>query len=160
MTYSIVVKGEQVCIQLVAVLTKVVTGKYLDDPNADEVIFGNVFEGPIRDSLPWGTSVAVKFMKYVSCLPMGGLCLLTGYSYIDPTLDLDIYADKPWALSPALASMTSLSLSNEAQSGVVIKEDSVDKLKEQDGKSSVPRLEYQAHFVQSISTVERMRRLK
>lgn len=68
MTYSIVVKGEQACIPLVAALTKVVTGKYLDDPNADEVIFGNVFEGPIRDSLPWGTSVAVKFMKCVEAV--------------------------------------------------------------------------------------------
>jgi hypothetical protein len=66
---------------------------------------------------------------------------LRSLSYIDPTLDLDIYADKPWALSPALASMTSLSLINEAQSGVVVKEDSVDKLKEQDGRSSAPRLD-------------------
>jgi hypothetical protein len=41
----------------------VVRGKYLDDPTADDVVFGNVFERPIRDSLPWGTSVAVKFMK-------------------------------------------------------------------------------------------------
>ena len=41
----------------------VVRGKYLDDPTADEVVFGNVFERPIKDSLPWGTSVAVKFMR-------------------------------------------------------------------------------------------------
>mgnify|MGYP002718908308 CR=1 FL=1 len=41
----------------------VVRGKFLDAPTADEVVFGNVFERPIRDSLPWGTAVAVKFMK-------------------------------------------------------------------------------------------------
>jgi hypothetical protein len=43
----------------------VVRGKFLDDVTADEVVFGNVFEKPIRDSLPWGTAVALKFMKYV-----------------------------------------------------------------------------------------------
>ena len=43
----------------------VVRGKFLDDPTADDVVFGNVFERPIKDSLPWGTSVAVKFMKWV-----------------------------------------------------------------------------------------------
>ena len=41
----------------------VVRGRFLDGPNADEVVFGNVFEKPIRDSLPWGTSVATKFMR-------------------------------------------------------------------------------------------------
>lgn len=41
----------------------VVRGTFLDGPTADEVVFGNVFERPIRDSLPWGTSVAVKFMQ-------------------------------------------------------------------------------------------------
>jgi hypothetical protein len=30
---------------------------------------------------------------------------------VDPSLELDIYADKPWALSPALAGMSNLSLS-------------------------------------------------
>lgn len=29
---------------------------------------------------------------------------------MDPTLELDIYADKPWALSPALAGMSNVSL--------------------------------------------------
>lgn len=26
----------------------------------DDLVFGNVFEKPIKDSLPWGTAVAVK----------------------------------------------------------------------------------------------------
>lgn len=37
-------------------------GQFLDDVNADDILFGNVFENPIRDHLPWGTSIAVKFM--------------------------------------------------------------------------------------------------
>ncbi|KAK4684002.1 hypothetical protein P7C73_g6208, partial [Tremellales sp. Uapishka_1] len=74
----------------------VVRGRFLDETNANEVVFGNVFEKPIKDSLPWGTSVATKFMYLV-----------------DPTLELDIYADKPWALSPTLATMNYLSVSKE-----------------------------------------------
>lgn len=31
-------------------------------------------------------------------------------SFIDPTLELDVYADKPWALSPVLSTMNYLSL--------------------------------------------------
>lgn len=37
-------------------------GRYLDNPDGNDVLFGNVFERPIRDSLPWGTSIATKFM--------------------------------------------------------------------------------------------------
>lgn len=37
-------------------------GKFLEDLIADEVVFGNTFERSIKDSLPWGTSVATKFM--------------------------------------------------------------------------------------------------
>lgn len=37
-------------------------GNFLEDLTADEVVFGNTFERSIKDSLPWGTSVATKFM--------------------------------------------------------------------------------------------------
>ena len=43
-------------------LTEENTGKFLEDLTADEVVCGNTFERPIKDSLPWGTSVATKFM--------------------------------------------------------------------------------------------------
>lgn len=33
----------------------------MKDVSADDVVFGNVFDQPIRDQLPWGTSIAVKF---------------------------------------------------------------------------------------------------
>ncbi|BEI84095.1 hypothetical protein CcaverHIS002_0406990 [Cutaneotrichosporon cavernicola] len=74
----------------------VVRGRYLDNVGGDDLVFGNVFERPIRDSLPWGTAIATRFMHFV-----------------DPTLELDVYADKPWALSPVLATMNRLSLTKE-----------------------------------------------
>lgn len=37
-------------------------GRYLDGVNGDDLIFGNVFERPIRNSLPWGTAIATKCM--------------------------------------------------------------------------------------------------
>ncbi|KAL1411353.1 hypothetical protein Q8F55_002304 [Vanrija albida] len=77
----------------------VVRGRYLDNPTGDDILFGNVFEHPVRDSLPWGTSIATKFMYFV-----------------DPTLELDLYADKPWALSPALSTMNYLGLAQTGSS--------------------------------------------
>ncbi|OCF31969.1 hypothetical protein I317_03113 [Kwoniella heveanensis CBS 569] len=99
----------------------VVKGKFKDDFNADEVLFGNVFEKPIRDNLPWGTSIATKFMYFV-----------------DPTVEADIYADKPWALSPALATMSHLSLASSASSestnnGVYVTEDTGEWLEDNGG---------------------------
>lgn len=41
-----------------------------------------------RDNLPYGTSIALK-----------------AASFIDPNLTHDLYADKPWAFSPLLATM-------------------------------------------------------
>nr|XP_031859460.1 uncharacterized protein CI109_005106 [Kwoniella shandongensis]KAA5526532.1 hypothetical protein CI109_005106 [Kwoniella shandongensis] len=77
----------------------VVKGRFLRDVGGDDVLFGNVFENPIRDHLPWGTSIATKFMYF-----------------IDPVMECDIYADKPWALSPALATMSHLSLGSASSS--------------------------------------------
>jgi len=39
-----------------------IKGKFLEDVDADQVLWGNVFEHPIRDHLPWGTAIATKFM--------------------------------------------------------------------------------------------------
>lgn len=64
MTYGIVVKGEYRFLRRARNLSKAADslGHFLDSPNADDVVFGNVFELPIRDSLPWGTAIATKFM--------------------------------------------------------------------------------------------------
>ncbi|WWC62235.1 uncharacterized protein I303_104831 [Kwoniella dejecticola CBS 10117] len=100
----------------------VVRGKYKKPFNADQLVFGNVFEKPIRDNLPWGTSIATKFMYFV-----------------DPTVEADIYADKPWALSPALATMAHLSLRDgdgdgdggqKGEKKPYIEEDSLDWIEE------------------------------
>ncbi|KAK8864711.1 hypothetical protein IAR55_001965 [Kwoniella newhampshirensis] len=103
----------------------VVRGHFLKDVGGDEVVFGNVFERPIRDSLPWGTSIATKFMYF-----------------IDPVMECDIYADKPWALSPALATMSHLSLDSSAQNDdqLYIDEDSLDFIREKT-KGEVPQVE-------------------
>ena len=61
--------------------------------------------------------------------------MLIARSYIDPTLEFDIYADKPWAMSPVLACMSVLTLSEsqskEAQQ-VVMHEQSSSYLRSQD----------------------------
>ena len=62
-----------------------------DDLTCDDLLFGNDFDAPIKDSLPPGTSLGLKAM-----------------AWIDPALETDLYADKPWAFSPLLATMTTL----------------------------------------------------
>ncbi|KAJ7125027.1 hypothetical protein C8R44DRAFT_782088 [Mycena epipterygia] len=66
-----------------------VQGRFLSPRSSDDILFGNIFERPLK--LPWGTGAALKFMKY-----------------IDPTLSHDLTctaSQKPWALSPLLATM-------------------------------------------------------
>lgn len=55
--------------------------------NGDDVVFGNDFDHPIRDSLPPGFQSALRIVQWT----------------IDPTMDGDAYADKPYLYSPALA---------------------------------------------------------
>jgi len=66
-----------------------VQGRFLSPRSANDVLFGNIFERPLK--LPWGTGAALKFMKF-----------------IDPTLSHDLTCtatQKPWALSPLVATM-------------------------------------------------------
>ncbi|KAJ6593594.1 hypothetical protein B0H19DRAFT_1205104 [Mycena capillaripes] len=66
-----------------------VQGRFLLPRSSDDILFGNIFERPLK--LPWGTGAALKFMKY-----------------IDPTLSHDLTgtaSQKPWALSPLVATM-------------------------------------------------------
>ena len=74
MTYAIVMRG--MSLFLFAFLSpslgrwkkrldedrRLMIGKFLEDVDADQVLWGNVFEHPIRDNLPWGTAIATKFM--------------------------------------------------------------------------------------------------
>ncbi|KAE8150511.1 hypothetical protein BDV25DRAFT_129491 [Aspergillus avenaceus] len=55
--------------------------------NGNALLFGNDFDRPIRDRLPPGFNAALRFVKW----------------FIDPTLDGDAYADRPFLYSPGLA---------------------------------------------------------
>ncbi|KAF8604952.1 DUF1769-domain-containing protein [Ceratobasidium sp. AG-I] len=63
-----------------------VQGRFLKEINANDVLFGNVFDRPLP--LPWGFGAVLNFVQYV-----------------DPTLEHDLYGQKPWALSPFLSTM-------------------------------------------------------
>ncbi|KAG8748471.1 hypothetical protein FRC10_003604 [Ceratobasidium sp. 414] len=63
-----------------------VHGRFLKEINGNDVLFGNIFDRPLP--LPWGSSAILNFVQY-----------------IDPTLQHDIYGEKPWALSPLLSAM-------------------------------------------------------
>lgn len=51
-----------------------------------EQMFGNYWDQPIRAHLPYGTSIALNFISTI----------------VDPSLQHDLYADKPVALVSAL----------------------------------------------------------
>ncbi len=42
-------------------------GRFLQTHCADDILFGNVFDRPLK--LPWGFGAALKFMKYVALIP-------------------------------------------------------------------------------------------
>jgi len=64
-----------------------VQGRFLQPHSADEILFGNTFDRPLK--LPWGSGAALKFMHFV-----------------DPTLEHDLSSPvKPWALSPLISTM-------------------------------------------------------
>ncbi|CDS01326.1 uncharacterized protein SPSC_05359 [Sporisorium scitamineum] len=65
-----------------------IQGRFKTPVNADDLVFGNEFDKPIKDHLPYGTSVALQFVKL-----------------IDPNLEHDLYAQRPHAWSPYLATM-------------------------------------------------------
>ncbi|RMD43875.1 hypothetical protein DV735_g1222, partial [Chaetothyriales sp. CBS 134920] len=58
------------------------------DIPGNQLVFGNDFDRPIRDRLPPGFGQAFKFVKW----------------WIDPGLDGDVYADRPYLYGPALSS--------------------------------------------------------
>jgi hypothetical protein len=66
-------------------------GTFHRDMNGDDLVFGNVISDKIR--VPPGTSLALGLIK----------------RWIDPGLECDVYADQPWAHSPALVTMNALS---------------------------------------------------
>jgi len=53
---------------------------------------------------------------------------ILSYRYIEPTIQLDLYAEKPWALSYALASLNHLSLTKQKVEGAFVNEKTVETL--------------------------------
>jgi len=60
--------------------------------NGDDLVFGNDFDHPIRDRLPPGFNTAFKIVKWM----------------VDPGLDGDVYAEKPYLYGPAASSVNTL----------------------------------------------------
>jgi hypothetical protein len=61
------------------------------DISADTATWGNEQDDPVRDRLPPGFNIAVRLAK----------------TLIDPSIDIDGYADRPWLYAPALTSFFS-----------------------------------------------------
>lgn len=59
-----------------------------DGITGDKLLFGNDFEYPIKDYLPYGTSTGLKVFK----------------NYVDPSVDGDLFAEKPYLYGKALSS--------------------------------------------------------
>lgn len=67
-----------------------------DIPGSD-LVFGNDFDRPIRDRLPPGFSQAFRIVKW----------------WVDPSLEGDVYADKPHLFGPALSSWNILRIGDQ-----------------------------------------------
>ncbi|KIX93359.1 uncharacterized protein Z520_11002 [Fonsecaea multimorphosa CBS 102226] len=67
------------------------------DIPGEELVFGNDFDRPIRDRLPPGFNQAFRIVKW----------------WIDPGLDGDVYADRPYLYGPALSSFNILRICDE-----------------------------------------------
>ncbi|OJJ89350.1 DUF1769 domain-containing protein [Aspergillus glaucus CBS 516.65] len=69
--------------------------------NGNALLFGHDFDRPIRDRLPPGFNTALRLVKWS----------------IDPSMDGDAYADKPYLFSPALASWNQFRVGGKVKSG-------------------------------------------
>ncbi|EPX74237.1 DUF1769 family protein [Schizosaccharomyces octosporus yFS286] len=75
-----------------------IAGRFLPTQGAltaDDILFGNQFDKPLRDILPTGSSYMMKGLKLV-----------------DPAIEYDLYCDRPWAFSPFYATMTKFTTAN------------------------------------------------
>ncbi|GAA5990942.1 hypothetical protein JCM10908_000090 [Rhodotorula pacifica] len=91
-------------------------GRWKEEVNADEVLFGNVWQKPIksvrylfRSEIALTTTRLLTASELLQYLPYGTSAALRFMKYVDPSMDCDLYADKPWALSPLFATLQYLS---------------------------------------------------
>lgn len=106
--------------------TEAMKTEALDDGDGDEpsgisghdLQFGNDFDRPIRERLPPGFNTAFGIVKW----------------WIDPGLDGDAYADKPYLYGPALSSFNAIHLGSapfdEAKGGIFVEEGGNPELRE------------------------------
>ncbi|UKZ90381.1 uncharacterized protein TrAFT101_005404 [Trichoderma asperellum] len=103
--------------------------------SAADLQFGNDFDRPIRDKLPPGFNTAMNIVKW----------------WIDPGLDGDAYADKPYLYGPTLSSLNVVSIGpgsyDESRGGLWFEEGGDKrgmKLREAKGvpKESKPRMKW------------------
>ena len=59
----IVLKSPILMLCLHSELRADIVGRFLDPVDADDLVFGNMFEKPIKSQLPWGSSIAIKAMQ-------------------------------------------------------------------------------------------------
>ncbi|KAL2813545.1 hypothetical protein BJX63DRAFT_421189 [Aspergillus granulosus] len=69
--------------------------------NGDDLLFGNDFDRPIRDRLPPGFNAALRLVQWT----------------IDPSLDGDAYADKPYLYSPGIATWNQFRVGEKIDAG-------------------------------------------
>lgn len=69
--------------------------------NGNDLVFGNDFDHPIRDRLPPGFGTAMKIVKWG----------------IDPGLDGDVYAEKPYLYGPVGSSVNMLNVGKAGKGG-------------------------------------------
>ena len=85
-------------------------GRFLQTHSADDIIFGNIFDRPLK--LPWGFGAALKFMRYAYSTNTSkrnhhkAQPYLHIHRYVDPPLQEDLASkSRPWAFSPLVATM-------------------------------------------------------
>ncbi|KAK9462750.1 uncharacterized protein V1516DRAFT_671032 [Lipomyces oligophaga] len=96
--------------------------EFKEDYSFDDVLFGNDFDQPIRDSLPYGSSLAMKIFRYA----------------VDPSADGDIYADKPYLYGYAVTSVNTISLDPDAFGDPEMLEDTHSAHSANDDATSIP----------------------
>ena len=103
-TWSIQIQGTSLPTPSIYQPTHPHIGRFLQTHSADDIVFGNIFDKPLK--LPWGFGTVMKFMRCAADTLVCGHEANPRYRYVDPTLQEDFASkSRPWALSPFVATM-------------------------------------------------------
>ena len=92
--------------------------KLKDNITGEDLVFGNDFDHPIRDKLPWGFSTAFSFIK----------------SWIDPGIFGDPYADEPYLYGPLLSSINVFRIGGKAEKAKTMEDNCLSEGADEDGE--------------------------